>query len=945
MPLTRHFLGWDAPVVETVGDFLLPHVIEGPVSLADTLVVVPTRHAGRRLRERLAWRCAQSGSSLLADRVVTPAYFTQTGPLSPREASPAESLAAWCSVLLREDTRRHTVLFPSGPPGPDWTSALRTAVQLQAVRTDLCDGGYAPRDVPRKAADVLEEPERWRQLHELELSYLEQLKQAGVQDGCLARRMGQFLPPMPDGIERIVLAAVPDPTELALDVLRRLSDALCIEVLIAAPPGYARRFDAWGRPRTRFWSETNIPIPEPQHNLLSASTPADQGARVLEVMAAESGRVGPADVAVGVPDPLVIPFLEDRLHDSGLATLNPAGTPLAHHPLVQALRAFHALSSARSYDAFARLLRQADILRWLRDDSGIEPAALLAELDVFQNHHMPCAWEDVRSRFPGGTYTGSCKLASFAGLARAVTRVDEWLRGLESRSLDDAVRAFLKCVYGHRILRSAVAADRAFGEAAAVVDELLRSLDGSFARCCGLTAVQSLDLLLDRLGRQSVVADAEAVRVDLEGWLELCWEDAPLLIVTGMNEGAVPDGRLADAYLPDRLRRALGLRDDAQRFARDAFLMSVMIRTRRRQGRIVFIAGRSGAAGDPLKPSRLLFRCPRRALPQRVRRLFAPLPERAAADPPGPSFTLVPPREREPDVARFPVTRFRDFLSCPFRYYLAHVLGMQPVEDDRRELDALEFGSLMHDALQELGRDPGLRGETDPEKIAERFEARAAAWVEERFGDALPFAVSIQLEAARARLAAAARLQAHLAAEGWEIQEAEQRVELQIGGMRVTGQIDRVDRHAESGKIRILDYKTFDRIRVPADAHLAPGADGTPAYAQCRLKGRLRRWVDLQLPLYVHMRACGNAGTEPPEVGYFALPRSAADSRVLIWEELDEPLRQSAMRCAEGVLEAVRERHFWPPATRVEYDRFEPLFPFDPRACVDRRAFLENMQA
>ena len=54
MPVERYFLGWDAPVTAKVREFLLPQQLSGPVDLGKDLIVVPTRQAGRRLREALA---------------------------------------------------------------------------------------------------------------------------------------------------------------------------------------------------------------------------------------------------------------------------------------------------------------------------------------------------------------------------------------------------------------------------------------------------------------------------------------------------------------------------------------------------------------------------------------------------------------------------------------------------------------------------------------------------------------------------------------------------------------------------------------------------------------------------------------------------------------------------------------------------------------------------
>ena len=106
---------------------------------------------------------------------------------------------------------------------------------------------------------------------------------------------------------------------------------------------------------------------------------------------------------------------------------------------------------------------------------------------------------------------------------------------------------------------------------------------------------------------------------------DLAWEDAPHLIVAGANEGHLPESIHGDRFLPEKLRERLDLRTNGDRFARDAWLLELLLRTRANEGRVDILVGRQCANGNPLKPSRLLFRCSGRELPQRVECLFGKL--------------------------------------------------------------------------------------------------------------------------------------------------------------------------------------------------------------------------------------------------------------------------------------------------------------------------------
>jgi ATP-dependent helicase/nuclease subunit B len=249
----------------------------------------------------------------------------------------------------------------------------------------------------------------------------------------------------------------------------------------------------------------------------------------------------------------------------------------------------------------------------------------------------------------------------------------------------------------------------------------------------------ALELLLWSLGRESYYPEPEEAMIDLEGWLELPWNDAPLLIVTGMNDGKVPDSHPADAFLPDTLRRQLNLRHDEDRLARDAYLMTSLIESRRGQGRVCFVVGKTGASGDVLKPSRLLFQCSDAELPRRAERLFGTPPEARAGHPSSISFRLeaAPPPDvpaENLELKRISVTAFRDYLDCPFRYYLKHVLGMEALDDQKKELDAMGFGSLVHDTLHQMALNEEMRRCEGVDRLQEFLCGKAADWVTERFG-------------------------------------------------------------------------------------------------------------------------------------------------------------------------------------------------------------------
>ena len=72
MPRNLTILPWDRPLLERAVAHFAAGWTGGALDLSDWLIVVPTRQAGRRLREALAVHAAAEGGAVLAPRVVAP---------------------------------------------------------------------------------------------------------------------------------------------------------------------------------------------------------------------------------------------------------------------------------------------------------------------------------------------------------------------------------------------------------------------------------------------------------------------------------------------------------------------------------------------------------------------------------------------------------------------------------------------------------------------------------------------------------------------------------------------------------------------------------------------------------------------------------------------------------------------------------------------------------
>ncbi|NQU39918.1 MAG: PD-(D/E)XK nuclease family protein [Lentisphaerae bacterium] len=918
MPVSCHFLGWDRPLTEGVRDFLIPVLPTGPVDLERDLVVVPTRQAGRRLTDALALRCGQAGTALLSCRVVTPSVLLGAADSPRTVARPLDVQSCWIDVLSAINITTLSGLFPSPPAQVDAEWALRFAGTIEDLRRALLDGGLTISRLVATRPDDLAELDRWRDLALLEDDYLARLSAMGLEDPVLQQLAAAEHPQIDAIVQRIIVAGVPDPTEPSIRVLSALAERLDLQILIAAPESHADAFDSWGRPRREIWNQHSIAFANPDQQILLAATPADQAERAIELLQ-RAATAGNQPAAIGTPDHDLIPHIQSALLRHGGAGFDPSDKPLRDHPLFHLTEAFVNLASDRSYAALAQLLRQPELLRWIEHGQRGRSAALLRALDDLQNEHIPWDLSAVRHWLSG--------TAADAPLSQTVNGIAAHLPA-HGAPLSAALRTFMQAVLEHRAVTAGCAEDDEFERAARGIDNVLHELAAVESRT-PLPLRNAALLLMRRLGELSYNRERDPAAIDLDGWLELPWNPAPTLIVTGFNEGIVPAAPTDSAFLTDSLRTLLGMRNDADTLACDTFLLQTLIEARRSHGTLTLIVGKVTDSGDPLRPSRLLLRCPDDVLPERAAMLFADVSVPRSRPAPTVAFTLNPaPPEDLPADQHIPtalsVTAFRDYLACPFRFYLRRILRMEPQDDRKRAPDALDFGIMVHEALQRMGENEELRTCSDARLLTSFLTEQVERYVTRQFGAAPALPIRMAMHAAQQRLEAAAHVQATLAADGWEIIAAETAFSRELGGLTLKGKIDRIDRHRDSGALRLIDYKSKDTSEWPAATHLGTQREDTPEFAQVMVDGKPKRWIDLQLPLYAIFGV--EASETPPEPAYFNLPRAISETALLPWPTFDADLASSALDCAEAVTALIRAGTFWPPAERVDYDDFESLF-------------------
>jgi hypothetical protein len=688
-----------------------------------------------------------------------------------------------------------------------------------------------------------------------------------------------------------------------------------VQALVHAPPERADQFDTLGCVRPEVWRDVEIPIDD--EVLSVADRPSDQADEVVRILGHLEDERAADEITIGVLDDSLVPYIEQRLGAYGVASRYAAGTPLARTGPYRLLTAIADYLDGRSWPAAAALLRHPDVGAWIDATEAPEIA------DRFFEKHIPTRLlpDRPRSRRSEDLSRVRQRLERESGIERLTgsRRLSEWmpdLLGLLEGAYGEAAGAPRTDAASTDAARTGAARTEANRR---IVESCLRIRD-SAAELFGLPgavdpsceAPTALRILLSESSSQAVPSAADERAVELVGWLEVHLDDAPVLVLTGLNEPHLPESIGGDPFLPDSLRTALGLEDNEKRYARDAYRLLAILHSR---PVCRLVTGRRDASGDPLRPSRLLFATDGQTAAERLlsfvrgsgtdgKRTLPALGIRPAATS---GFRLPPETEiamPEPPQP-FPVTHFKAILQDPFRWALERGMGLREVHDLHREMDGALLGTVAHEVLHRFGVTPEASS-TDPAVVYRCLSQLLDTDVEARFGGGISGATEVQVEQLRWRLEAFAGWQAAWVTDGWRIVATEASTPkggaaLDVDGTEflLSGRIDRIDHHAARGRWAILDYKAGENGQSPESTHRKHDA-----------------WVDLQLPLYRHLLPAlegvdwgpgGPPGVDSPvDLGYLLLPKKVEDVKPA-FADWDESMLQGALETARDIVRFLRE--------------------------------------
>lgn len=924
MPLKLEFIGWERPGLSAAADYLVRRYATGTsLDMERVVAALPGSRAGRRLLEILVTRADAEKLTLVPPQIVTTGHLPELlyRAKKPFAGELAQQLA-WIQALREINQRRLSRLMPVLPDRDDLLAWLPLGEMLARLHRELAGDALEFTDVVREGKQLpgFDESERWKVLAELQSGYLRTLDNLGLWDLQTARLFAIEHKECQTDLDIVLIGSV-DLNRAQRKMLDLVADRATS--LVCAPDELRDRFDEHGCLNPDAWREAILDVTTDRIEVVDH--PREQADAVLRTLSSWNGEYAADQIVVGIPDASLVPYLEQRFSECDLPIRVGSGMPLTRSGPYRLLEGVAEFLERGTFHDLAALVRHPAVGHWL-SAHGLG-AQWLTSLDQYHSQHLPAHLDLLEeadpeapsaqpTAAPGGAKQAESRSESqqAADVLQQVRRLlEEFVTGLRGKprplsDWDGAIVALLVQAFGRADLDRSHEPDRLVLSACDQIFATLNEhsqIDATMTP--SVTSADALRMLLRALDGATLPPRADKSAIELLGWLELPLDDAPALVVTGFNEGIIPASRNGDLFLPNELRRILELDDNERKYARDAYALSVLVASHKE---LKLIAGRRSVRNDPLSPSRLLFASDEETMAKRVDRFFSPrqssheplrLRKSLSAGQKLAQFHVPRPEPLAKPVTQMRVTEFKDYLSCPYRYYLRHRLRLKALDDSAEELEANDFGSLLHKVLHGFADGP-MSASIDVEEIMRELDTTLDALVKEEFGESLRPAIALQIEQLRLRLEAFAKWQADWSAAGWKIRKSEFEISekssvLMVDGrpLSLKGRIDRIDIHERTGACVVFDYKTGDKAEPPDKTHRKQGD-----------------WVDLQLPLYRHaIREVEVPG--PVQLGYIVIPRDLKKVGEHI-AEWDDDLLAAADRKAEEVIRNVRAEVFWPPA-------------------------------
>lgn len=945
------------PEAKTLPDRIMHHIkaisnfkANEIADFSDTLFVLPSQEAGRLFREKAAVFFKEHGGVMSMNTILPEQLLFNPAQINCNQAL---QLSYWMEVI--HDTAPCSLesgLLPEIEFNEE--NLVSLAASMAETRENiLLESGMDSKTFLKTLPEDSITAGKVRDFTILEEKYLQKLNSKYDKAALIQKT---FSNPQENfrNIRRIILTECIELKNGIFTILEKISDTIEVEICLNTRSETLELFNISGCPETGklltsdngyFLQETFRTFPSPLQEAMQIASLLDKDNL-------------PDSIGV-LNNDLAMP-LTHLLSEKNIEVYSPGKRPLT---TFYWYKLFNNLLNLRN-----KIIPYEDVYFWATDDSfnsfaGTDSTILRTIIEKLQREHLIQNFDSLQ--FFCNKYASednNCKNAEnfrqCAIFCSTLAGIQQEIRNLDGNSLPESLwNVFTKIAQCNNLEFMDINSSESSLEALKNIIVQLRSAASDtlkmpvFRYLCNSTNIRDAEVFKDNA-------------VNFSGFLDLIWYENKSLIIGGFTEEAFASSRQEDIIFPEHVRRQLNWSSAWSRFGADIHRFKTLVETYAPDKLFITFAAADIKGALNTLP-RLLFTVNDKLLLEYCDLLFnSKLTGKINLENENSASRLKYSSSFHGAMPeRISVTGFKNYISCPYTFYLRNILNKEEQGAELFELQPEQSGTIIHNVLEQYGRKftSVIPDREDLNKfIITEFEKQLHAVIGYSINNiAVMQAAEIKksLEAfINCELAYRqsfkkheilcseykmnvnfAQLHSRIPAQWQEKLPAPPEEILKIN---IVGKIDRIDicnGNDDLTVCNIIDYKSAKKPQSPADAHLNKKCpvhlSGKSIFAGYDKRGNELYFKDMQLVIYKllaqFMREELNIPSDIPiNCGYFNLPEDISETSIEFFAELDDEMLFAGFAALQYLLtEIFSEKNFWPPSFEDKYGIAGTYFP------------------
>ncbi|RLD12408.1 MAG: hypothetical protein DRI44_00625 [Chlamydiae bacterium] len=887
--------------------------------LSGLAIILSGKRSQRRLLEILSEKSAKKNALLSPPIFFTPKSFCKTFAeyfVNIPIASSIEQTIAWINAAEKCEDAIKSILVKnnklSQSPERDF---FRVAQLIMPLHKTLSGEGLSIKKISKNLLidDLDEEKKRWLALAEVEKEYYNELQKNNLIDpyGAItiaidaARQNSQMI------FDNLLVINVVDSFNLFGKAVETQSENLTIFSL-----GKKEYFDKLGFLKVKNPKLENDFVRFQQNSIRFLNSPNEQAGEIIEIIKQYANDFGYGDFVIAAPDSQTYRPIVQALKSVGINCHNAAGIPFKETETGCLLNSLANCldKNGCETESFIELINHPLIENLIIksfDINSIENYNNLSSeiFNIICKHKIEIINKNTLHFFKNEKYPLVKQIPEFIfqniiSSLSAKANIIDWL---------NKINLILKNIFSTQFdLPDDVncsAHDEALEKWVQLCDEIINSKVQWKEICDAKTTILRC---LSLLKNTNLIPKPVEPVIDMTGWLEIALADSPITIITGFNEGMVPEKFSADPFLPNTLREKLNLPNYTRRFLRDKYLTKCITE---KNSKCFFLTGRRSSENNPLKPGKILFCQEFEKQAKILKEFYAPAEaSKENGEQTAQSTNYVDDNQqilstnvqqhitllKLPEnfklntdfLSTLSVSSINDYISCPFKFFLKKVRKIYAPKKFSNELEGLDIGNILHTIINKnLNL---IHSDKNNEQVINAFLDELKNIIVSLYGNPLNPIIQIQQENLKRRIRKFVTVFRDNFI-GWEVMEDEKgekiaeyeiipELEINNEKIKIQGYVDLIEKNGN--KYSVIDFKTGNKNKNDSNI----------------FSTKKQQWKDVQLILYAYwlFKRIGKW----PEMAFFNIPPKENEIKYKIIN-IDDEKKEEAISFVQNLLKEI----------------------------------------